>query len=177
MLRRGAAALLSLAALFIAWQVGLPQRADVVGQIVGGLRVAPELGGYAPPLRLPGLPDEAWIDSSALPRPTLLNFWATWCEPCQRELPDLQQIHEEGLAHVLAINQGESSAVVQAWLQARSLSMPVALDEGRASSAYRVNGLPTTFLIAPDGTIGAIFYGAVDELRLRAALLPYHNTP
>jgi thiol-disulfide isomerase/thioredoxin len=174
--RRLLALLLSMAALAIAWRVGLPLRADYTGQIVGSLRVAPELGAYAPPLRLRSLYG-AWIDSATLPRPLLLNFWATWCEPCQREMPDLQQIHAEGLAYVLAVNQGESAELVRAWLSAYGLSLPVALDaEDLAMRLYRVNGLPMSFIIAPDGTIGAIFYGAVEAERLRAALLPYQPT-
>jgi len=174
--RRLLALLLSVAALAIAWRVGLPLRADYTGQMIGSLRVAPELGAYAPPLRLRSL-DGTWIDSATLSRPLLLNFWAAWCEPCQREMPDLQQIHAEGLAYVLAINQGEAEPAVRAWLSAHGLSLPVALDaESLAARMYRVSGLPMSFIIALDGTIGAIFYGATDAERLRAALLPYQPT-
>lgn len=174
--RRLLALLLSMAALLIVWRVGLPQRADYTGQLVGGLRFAPEIGAHAPPLRLIGL-NNSIIDSDSLSRPLLLNFWATWCEPCQREMPDLQRIHDEGLAYVLAVNQGEAQEIVRAWLEQRHLSLPIGLDDGRAAHLYRVSGLPMSFVIAPDGTIGSIFYGATDAQRLHAALISYHAIP
>ncbi|MCS6836033.1 MAG: TlpA family protein disulfide reductase [Anaerolineae bacterium] len=174
--RRLLALLLSAAALAIAWHAGLPERADYTGQIIAGLRVAPEVRAYAPPLRVVGL-DGSLIDSASLPRPLLLNFWATWCEPCEREMPNLQQIHDEGLAYVLIVNQAETAGVVRAWMARHGVGLPVGLDDGQATRLYRVTGLPTSFIVAPDGRIGTIFYGAADAERLRAALTPYCAIP
>jgi len=86
-----------------------------------------------------------------------LNFWATWCGPCRQEMPSMQQLYRElggqGLS-MLAINEKESGAQVSNFMRNYGLSFPALLDaDGKVSAAYRVWGLPTTFLIDGSGTI------------------------
>lgn len=103
----------------------------------------------------------------------LLNFWATWCEPCQRELPALQAAHEryggEGLT-IIGVNladdelkQGTTPDDIRAFLDQYGVTFPIALDvEGKTTDAYRVFPLPTSFFIDPTGQIR---YVHVSELR------------
>jgi cytochrome c biogenesis protein CcmG, thiol:disulfide interchange protein DsbE len=103
----------------------------------------------------------------------LLNFWATWCEPCQRELPALQAAHErygnEGLM-IIGVNladdelrQGTTPEQIREFLDQYSVTFPIALDvDGKTTDAYRVFPLPTSFFIDPTGQIR---YVHVSELR------------
>jgi len=95
-----------------------------------------------------------------------LNFWATWCGPCRQEMPSMERLYQElagqGLA-MLAVNQKESGAQVAHFMRTHRLSFPALLDsDGRVSSAYRVWGLPATYLIDGGGRIIAMQSGAKD---------------
>lgn len=86
-----------------------------------------------------------------------LNFWASWCGPCRKEMPAMERLHRtlagEGLAMV-AINQKESAGTVAKFIRKYSLSFPAPLDaDGQVSRAFRVFGLPTTYLIDGEGRI------------------------
>ena len=95
-----------------------------------------------------------------------LNFWATWCEPCEIEMPDLQRAAERyagaGLV-VLGVNQGETAGEVSAYLDERGLTFPVVLDEDESIAArYGVRALPTTYWIDGDGVVRARHIGMLD---------------
>jgi peroxiredoxin len=100
----------------------------------------------------------------------LLNFWATWCEPCVRELPALQQAHlrygDQGLA-VIGVNltddeqaQGGDETKIRAFLEQYGVTYPIALDmEGEITNNYRVFPLPTSFFIDQQGRIRYVHIG------------------
>jgi peroxiredoxin len=163
-------------AVIILLQTGLPERARFVGVIEAGQVIAPEVGALAPSFDLATLPGS--IDPGSLRgSPVILNFWATWCEPCVTEMPYLQTVYDQyrgrGL-RLVAVNLGESRAVVESWVQRNGLTFDIALDpEGRTATAYRLRGQPSTFVIAPDGRISAIFYGPVGSGQLEAAIAPF----
>ncbi len=116
-------------------------------------------GPTAPALRLPDL-DEEPIDINDLRgRVVVVNFWATWCPPCRREMPSLerlrQEMGDEGVT-VLAVNIGEDADTVFSFLGTvePSPTFPMLLDqEGASLEAWGVLGLPTTFVVAPDGSL------------------------
>ncbi len=88
----------------------------------------------------------------------LVNFWATWCPPCRKEMPDLQALYdkfkERGLV-VLAISDEEASKV-QPFIAERQIGYPVMLDPGRKiNEMYRVEGIPKTFVYDRDGKLVA----------------------
>jgi len=88
-------------------------------------------------------------------RYVLLNFWASWCPPCMAEMPELNAYHtqyqDRGFT-LLAVNVQEDAATVRAFLAASGFRFPVALDlNGAVYQRYGGAGLPSSFLIGPDG--------------------------
>jgi thiol-disulfide isomerase/thioredoxin len=140
----------------------------VVGQAM------PEVDRVAPIFTLPTLAGEELQLDNYKGQVVLLNFWATWCEPCKRELPALEQAHQQygtqGLV-IIGVNltddelaQGRDAAAIQTFLTQFGVSYPIALDiEGEVANAYRIFPLPTSFFI--DGT-GRIRYVHIGELTL-----------
>ena len=164
------ACLLAAAALVIA--AGLPERSAYTGLTAeGGSVVAPEIGALAPNFSAPTLTGS--VELNALRgSPVVVNFWATWCAPCEVEMPDLQAFQSaHPSARVLAVNLGEPPALVTDWLAKRGITLAIPLDtRGEIAYLYRLRGQPTTFVIAPDGIISHIFYGATTRQALESAL-------
>lgn len=99
-------------------------------------------------------------------RVVFLNFWATWCEPCQRELPAFvafsQQQGSDG-AVVLAVNVGETYDLANAYLNERGISgFPVLLDvRYTVTDLYGIGPIPVTFVIDGEGIIRFAHYGEI----------------
>ncbi|MGB5716587.1 MAG: TlpA disulfide reductase family protein [Gammaproteobacteria bacterium] len=90
-------------------------------------------------------------------RPVIINFWTTWCPPCREELPSMNRawhmIEKEGIA-MLAINMGEDEDTIFIFSADYPTDFPVLMDRsGEVIEQWPVKGLPTTYVIAPDGTI------------------------
>jgi peroxiredoxin len=134
------------------------------GEADGGL---PAPGKRAPALSLKNLAGETVTLADYRGQPVLLNFWASWCGPCQMEMPVFQWLAKnadwqaEDIV-ILAVNQGESSDTVKAFASYYGLTFPLLLDTNyQASFAYNVRLLPTTFFIDKDGIIKEIKTGAI----------------
>ncbi len=92
-----------------------------------------------------------------------LNFWATWCIPCRREMPAMEKLYREfrdqGFA-TLALDLNEPVAAVRAFVQELGLTFPVGIDPGMVNFAvYGGRALPTSYLIGRDGKILGIVIG------------------
>ena len=91
--------------------------------------------------------------------PVLLDFWATWCRPCERSLPATQRLHERlrerGLTVVgISVDGPRNWARVRPFASRLGLTFPIVVDEdGSLAKRFRVAGVPATVLIAPDGRI------------------------
>lgn len=100
-------------------------------------------------------------------KPTLINFWATWCPPCRQEMPALQATYEQyGAAlNFMSVNVKESAGAVEPFIQEIGATFPVLLDEDGAVSGglYQVNGIPTTFFLDAEGVIVARHVGPLSE--------------
>ena len=87
----------------------------------------------------------------------ILNFWASWCIPCIKEMPDLEKIYQkyadQGLV-VLAVGMGETQKRSSQFIKKYHLTFPILLDpQGTISKTYGVQALPATFFIGKDQTI------------------------
>ena len=89
----------------------------------------------------------------------MLNFWATWCPPCRREMPSMERLHQSLNKDdfvVLAINQMETPDHVFAYTGQLDVDPTFTLlfdTDSKVSLSYRVNGLPTTYLIDKQGNV------------------------
>lgn len=86
----------------------------------------------------------------------LLNFWATWCAPCRKEMPSMNNLHNQlngrGL-EVVGVHVGPSLAGVKKFLEAVPVDFTILIDKNMSLASWGVKGLPTTFLINPDSKI------------------------
>ena len=99
-------------------------------------------------------------------RVVLVNFWATWCEPCRDEMPSLMRLQKKLTGRpfeVLTVNYGEGSAKITSFLEKQKISLPVLLDpEKQAAAEWRAGGLPMTFLVDAEGRVRYSAFGECD---------------
>jgi cytochrome c biogenesis protein CcmG/thiol:disulfide interchange protein DsbE len=129
-------------------------------------------GTPAPALRLPGL-DGGRVDLAALRgRPVVVNFWATWCDPCVREFPLLRQAaaaHRADRLAVVGVLTNDRPAAGRDFVRAHGATWPIALDPTATTAArWGAVGLPHTWFIRPDGSLashqlGELTKGALDR--------------
>ncbi|HET8744918.1 MAG TPA: TlpA disulfide reductase family protein [Ramlibacter sp.] len=126
-----------------------------------------------PALELAGIDGSAWRLAAARGRPVLLNFWASWCEPCRAEMPALQQLareHASGGLQVLAVNYRETEGAVRRFVGQTGLELPVLLDrEGAAAKAFGVRIFPSTVGIDRRGHARFVVTGEFDWAGTQAA--------
>jgi thiol-disulfide isomerase/thioredoxin len=119
-----------------------------------------------PAVELSGLEGPTWQLASARGSPVLLNFWATWCEPCRAEMPALQQLARDHAAEglqVVAVNYREPEAAVRRFLATTGLALPVLLDrEGAAAKSFDVRIFPSTVGIDRSGRARFVVTGEFD---------------
>jgi len=123
-----------------------------------------KLSSVAPPIKAPALKlqnmEEEIINIDDLKgKVVVVNFWATWCPPCRREMNSLERLHlatKDKNITILAVNIGEDVDTVFPFLGDidPSPSFPIIFDYDAASmSSWKVKGLPTTYIINPEGFI------------------------
>jgi peroxiredoxin len=117
----------------------------------------------------------------------VLDFWATWCQPCIAALPKIMEVtstHREQNVELLAVNQSESVEIVRPFLEEKQWQLPVALDvDGDVSRLYGVDSIPRTMIIDAEGVVRAVHAGATPDLdvllaeQLQALILGRPITP
>jgi peroxiredoxin len=95
----------------------------------------------------------------------ILNFWATWCRPCTDEMPTLEalwrQYRGRGLVVLgVSVDRGAPRALIEPYVKNLALTFPILLDPDMATAgAWRVSGIPTTFVVRPGGEVAGVAVG------------------
>jgi len=122
-----------------------------------------ERGSAAPDFTLERLDGGALSLSDLRGRVVLINFWATWCEPCKEEMPAMErlyQAHREAGFELVAISVGEEPEPVRAFRDQIGFTFPVLLDPDRvAANAYQTHRFPESFLVDAEGVVVERYIG------------------
>jgi peroxiredoxin len=160
----GAAALLILIAVAIVSTINndKDKPSSNKAEAAGGL----EIGVKAPDFELVTLEGKKVKLSDYRGKKVLLNFWATWCPPCKKEMPDMEKLHEKAGDElvILAVNNDPENNV-KGFAKEMGVTFPILLDNTDAKKSitdkYRVQSIPTTFFVDKDGIIQNKFLGAM----------------
>lgn len=136
-------------------------------------------GAPVPALEVRRLDNTTVTLNTFVGHPLVINLWATWCPPCRREMPVLQAAQ---LAHpainFVFVNQGESAAAVQSYLDANGLQMPnIVLDPARQVSAKTgSSGYPTTLFYDAQGRLYKRHMGELSQATLTETIHGFHDS-
>ena len=133
------------------------------------------VGSIAPDFSLATLTEEPVSLHQLRGKPTVINFWATWCPPCREELPALEAAHARygDRVNFLAVDVEEDAATVRRFADQFGLTLPVLLDvDGAVMDMYQVRGLPTTLFVNAEGVIVNYHMGGLTDSSLADYLQP-----
>jgi len=152
-------------------------RALALGLLSGVAFAGVSKGQKAPDFSLPTLSGPKLSLSSLRGSVIIIDFWAQWCEPCKKELPQLEKLAKEFAGKdvvVLAVNLDKSKENAQRLAAQLGLTMPVLLDPaGSVAGIYDLPKMPTSFLIDKRGIVRFVhegFEGSADVERFRKEL-------
>lgn len=137
----------------------------------GGQSAMPKVGQPAPDLTVTTLNGDTIKISELRGQVVLLNFWATYCDPCRAEMPAMEKIYKEVAGKggtIIAVDQKEGGATVSKFVDEFQISFPIALDEkGAAGAAYGVQYMPTSFFLDKEGVVRYMKVGQMEEATIR----------
>ncbi|MDQ0270497.1 TlpA disulfide reductase family protein [Cytobacillus purgationiresistens] len=127
-------------------------------------------GDLAPEIELEDIEGNSFKLSDYKGKTVLLNFWASWCGPCEAEMPHMEKLHnkykDEGF-EVIAVNMTRSERVKNApekFVDKHHLTFPIPMDrEGKVSDEYEIVAYPTSYFIDSNGVIRNKVLGALNE--------------
>jgi thiol-disulfide isomerase/thioredoxin len=123
-------------------------------------------GQSTPTLELATWDGPVWRLADARGQVVVINFWASWCEPCRTELPSLEllaQRHLDDRVQVITVNHRETDAAVRRYLETEPLSLPLLRDrDGAASRAWGARVFPTTVVVDRKGRAAFSVIGEID---------------
>lgn len=145
--------------------------------------LGPVSGDPFPDIALPDLDGRVAPFSAYSNVALIVNFWATWCEPCRREMPDLEKLStlfRPGDLRVVGITVDSDTNLAREFSLRLKLTFPLLSDSNQALSnrALRITGFPTTYLLKRDHSIASIIVGArewaepkmIDEIEQQLAV-------
>ncbi|MBI3564362.1 MAG: TlpA family protein disulfide reductase [Elusimicrobia bacterium] len=126
-------------------------------------------------LKVPGLDGKTADLAAYKGQVVLVDFWATWCDPCREEIPGLVSLYDrlKGKGFVLlGVSMDEEGAkAVNKFMKKQPISYPLALNGGeRAPKGWLVPGLPTAYLIGRDGSVVKRWFGEKDLAEVEAVV-------
>lgn len=148
----------------------------------GAGELKPWPGGDTPALALEDLDGKAHRLDAYRGKVVLINFWATWCDPCREEMPSIDRLRASMQGKpfvVLAVNLAEPPSRIRNYLERMPVGFPVLLDRDMAAAkAWKARILPATYIVGPNGKVRYSYTGELDwsEESVRrkiAALLPH----
>ncbi|SEN08001.1 Peroxiredoxin [Lihuaxuella thermophila] len=136
----------------------------------------PEVGDEAPDFKLTTLDGKEMKLSQLRGKAVMLNFWASWCEPCRTEMPAMQKVYEkykdQGFV-IVAVNIAETDVAASQFAKQYGLTFPIWMDRDReAVRLYQIRPIPTSFFIDPEGMIRRKVEGPLDVSRLELYVNP-----
>ncbi|NLM01075.1 MAG: redoxin domain-containing protein [Treponema sp.] len=108
-----------------------------------------------------------------LDKPILVNYWATWCPPCVREFPDLEEMYAKykDRMNFIAVNSGENKNTIESFMNKHKYKIPVAMDSSSSvGRMYQISGIPTTFIVATDGSMVYGHVGMMTNAQMTQAI-------
>jgi cytochrome c biogenesis protein CcmG, thiol:disulfide interchange protein DsbE len=161
----------------VATAVGGAFAAAIVAVSLIGSSSPPRADPVAPAFTLSALdaPGEHIALSQYKGKPLIVNFWASWCPPCQQETPLLARWYkaQHGRVNLVGLDENDSTASAIKFANAKGVSYPIGVDPGPAlatAGAYGVVALPQTFFLNAQHRIVDRIYGAVTEADLAAGV-------
>ena len=137
-----------------------------VASVATGAELKPWEGGATPPLSVEDLKGKPHDLGEYKGKVVLVNFWATWCEPCRAEMPSIDRLRSalKGKPfEVLAVNMAEPLSRIEKFSEAMPLGFPLLRDrDGSVSRTWKAKLLPASYLIGRDGRIHYVAYGELD---------------
>jgi peroxiredoxin len=131
------------------------------------ISAAPLTGYRVPPFSLPSFPDSKPISLTDYPaKPVLINFWATWCPPCQAESPDLVKAYAQYADKVqfigIDLTAQDSLPDLTAFIKKYGIKYPIAMDvNGTVAQQYQVLAIPASIFVNRQGIIVERYVGGI----------------
>ena len=134
--------------------------------VASAVELKPWEGGATPPLALEDLAGRTHDLGEMRGRVVLVNFWATWCEPCRAEMPSIDRLRNSLKGkpfEVFAVNMAEPLSRIEKFTAAMPLGFPLLRDrDGSVGKTWKAKLLPASYLIGRDGRIHYVAYGELD---------------
>jgi cytochrome c biogenesis protein CcmG/thiol:disulfide interchange protein DsbE len=129
------------------------------------------VGKPAPAFALPNLAGGRVSLADTAGKATIVNFWNTWCIPCQQEAPALQKFYADHATDsdfaMVGIVRGDEKGTVQKYVRKNGVNWTIALDpQNQAALDFATRGQPETYAISPSGVVTAAKYGEMSRTEL-----------